>query len=76
MIRELDRVVLTVDVPDHGLKSGDVGTVVLAHDRKGFEVEFMTLAGETLAVVSLFPEQVRPIGRREIAHARPVGMVS
>jgi len=25
-----------------------------------------------MGVVSLFPSQVRPIGRREIAHARPV----
>jgi hypothetical protein len=32
----------------------------------------MTLDGETLAVVSLREDQLRPIGRREIAHARPV----
>ena len=32
MIRELDNVVLTVDLPEHGLKKGDVGTVVLVHD--------------------------------------------
>ena len=72
MIAELDRVVLQVDLPDHGLKAGDVGTVVLDHARRGYEVEFLTLTGETLAVVSLFPEQVRPIHRREIAHARLV----
>src|SRR5262245_24104968 len=72
MIRELDRVILAADLPEHGLKSGDVGTVVLAHDTQGYEVEFITLDGETLAVVSLFPNQLRPIGRREIAHARAV----
>ncbi len=72
MIRELDRVILTADLPEHGLKTGDVGTVVLSHDGRGYEVEFMTLDGETLAVVSLFADQVRPIGRREIAHARAV----
>jgi hypothetical protein len=72
MIRELDRVVLSADLPEHGLKSGDVGTVVLAHDGKGYEVEFIALDGETLAVVSLFSNQLRPIGRREIAHARTV----
>jgi hypothetical protein len=35
----------------------------------------MTLDGETVAVVSLLPSQVRPIGRREIAHARAVTTV-
>ena len=72
MIRELDRVVLTADLPEYGLKSGDVGTVVLVHDGRGYEVEFVALDGETLAVVSVFPQQLRPIGHREIAHARPV----
>jgi len=72
MIRELDSVVLTTDLPEHGLKKGDVGTVALVHGTAGFEVEFMTLGGETLTVVSLSSEQVRPVGRREIAQARAV----
>ncbi len=73
MIKELDSVVLTTDLPEHGLKQGDVGTVVLIHPNgNGYEVEFVTLDGETVAVVSLLPMQVRPIGRREIAHARAV----
>ena len=70
MIKELDSIALTVDLPEHGLKEGDVGTVVLVHGAKGYEVEFMTLDGEALVVVSLSADQVRPIGRREIAHAR------
>ena len=48
--------------------------MVLVHEDKGYEVEFMTLDGETLAVVSLFADQVRPVGRREIAHARAVSL--
>jgi Domain of unknown function (DUF4926) len=72
MIKELDTVVLTEDVPEHGLLRGDLGTVVLIHDSGGYEVEFITLDGETLAVVSLFPNQVRPVARREIAQARAV----
>jgi len=71
MIHELDSIVLTTDLPEHGLKRGDLGTVVLVHQNdKGFEVEFVTLDGETVAVISLFPSQLRPIGRREIAQAR------
>lgn len=73
MIRELDSVVLTVDLPEYGLKKGDIGTVVLVHGAGGgYEVEFMTLDGETIAVTSLFPAQVRSIGPREIANARIV----
>lgn len=73
MIKELDTVVLTTDLPEYGLECGDIGTVVLIHDNsKGYEAEFVTLDGETMGVVSLFPSQVRPIGRREIAHARSV----
>lgn len=72
MIRELDCVVLKVDLPAQGLKQGDVGTVVLCHGRKGYEVEFSTLKGETLAVVTLTSSQVRAISRGEIAHARSI----
>lgn len=73
MLQELDRAVLTVDVGEHGLKRGDVGTVVLVHgEGAGYEVEFMTLSGETLAVITLLADQVRAIGAREIAQARPV----
>ena len=35
MIRELDCVVLTADLPEYGLKRGDVGAVVLAHEPAG-----------------------------------------
>ena len=72
MIKELDTVVLTEDVPEHRLKQGDLGTVVLVHAAGGYEVEFMTLDGESLAVISLYPHQVRPVARREIAQARAV----
>jgi Domain of unknown function (DUF4926) len=55
-------------------KASLVGTVVLVHPgNTGYEVEFMTLDSQTVAIVSLFPSQLRPIARREIAHARTVG---
>jgi len=71
MIDEHDCVVLTRDVPEEGLQAGDIGTVVHIHQGgAGYEVEFMTLAGETLAVVTLLPTQIRPIARRDVAHVR------
>jgi Domain of unknown function (DUF4926) len=76
MLRETDTVVLTVDLPEHGLKPGDVGTVVMVHSSGGYEVEFMALNGETIAVTSLVADQVRPIAGREIAHVRSLGAIA
>jgi hypothetical protein len=44
----------------------------MVHPVGGYEVEFMTLDGETIAVTSLSADEVRPIARREIAHARGI----
>jgi hypothetical protein len=71
MLKEHECVVLTRDLDADGLKAGDIGTVVHIHNGgAGFDVEFMTLAGETVAVVTLLPQQLRAIAQREIAHVR------
>lgn len=65
------RVVLTEDLAEYGLKAGDIGTVVLIHrGGEGYEVEFAALDGETVAVITVFAAQVRPVMRKEIPHAR------
>lgn len=50
-------VVLLQDVPEDGLQTGDVGTVVDRHDvagrEPGYSVEFFDLLGRTTAVVTL-----------------------
>lgn len=70
-IQEHDRVVLTADLPAEGLESGDVGTVVHIHrGGEGYEVEFMTLAGKTIAVATVLAGQCRPIGKRDVPHVR------
>jgi len=76
MIRELDMVVLTCDVPEHGLKQGDVGTAVLVHKGGGYTVEFLALNGDTVAVVTLARRQIRPVRRREVANARRLASTS
>jgi hypothetical protein len=73
MMKEPQSAVLTTDLPEYNLSAGDIGTIVLVHGDEGYEVEFMTLDGETLAVVSLQSDQLRAIEPREIAHARAVG---
>ncbi len=70
-IKELDRVALTKNLPKHSLKAGDIGTVVDIYESgEGYEVEFCTLTGETIDVVTLYAAQIRPIGQREVPSAR------
>lgn len=73
MMKELDQIVLTSDIPEHGLKSGDIGTVVMIHKGgAGLEVEFVALDGQTIAVATLPADKVRPVDHGEIPHARRV----
>jgi hypothetical protein len=75
MINEHDRVVLTGDMPREGLKAGDVGTIVHIHAKgEAYEVEFICLDGQTVAVATLKANQVRPIKSGEIAHARELAL--
>lgn len=71
MIQELEPVVLKYDVPEHGLKSGDVGAVVHRYaDRQAYEVEFVTAEGKTIAVLTLAEADIRPIkGIARIGHS-------
>lgn len=75
-IQEHERVILTRDIPEKGLIAGDVGTVVSVHhdeDRTaGYTLEFFSLSGETLAVAAVAPDAVRPVGPREVTHARAI----
>ncbi len=51
MINEHDRLVLTTDLPNEKLAAGDVGTVIHVYgEENAFEVEFVALDGETVAV--------------------------
>lgn len=73
MVRELDLVALTSALPERGLERGDVGTVVHCYaDGQTYEVEFVTAAGETLAVLTLDTAAIRPLAGRELLHVRPL----
>jgi hypothetical protein len=76
MIREHDRVVLKSDVASDGLEAGDVGTI--GHVYRGgesYEVEFITLSGATIAVVTLSAGQVRPVAKHDVTHSRDLAAV-
>jgi len=67
--KDLDIVVLTADVAEHGLKAGDLGTVVFVSP-DALEVEFILANGDTQALVTLSPDAVRPIGDRDLKSVR------
>ncbi len=70
-INELEPVALTCDLPSHGLRRGDVGTVVLVHrDGAAFEVEFVGYDGQTVALVTLDHDRVRALQAGDIPHVR------
>ncbi len=72
-MRERDLVALTRDLPERGLERGDVGTTIHSYaDGQTYEVEFVTAAGATLAVLTLDAAAIRPLARRELLHVRPL----
>ena len=71
-MKELDTVVLRRPLPEFGLVEGDVGAIVHVHAGGGFEVEFVTGEGKTLAVATLGAEDLRPIDAHELLHVRTV----
>jgi hypothetical protein len=71
MINEHDCVVLLRDIPEQGMTVGDVGTVVHVHGNgEGYEVEFMTLTGTTIAVACVVAADIRPVASRDVVHVR------
>jgi hypothetical protein len=71
------QVVLTRDVPEEGLRAGDMGTLVLEHSGPdgrvvGYELEVFAATGETLCVASVPVEAVRPVQSSDCLAVREV----
>ena len=67
---ELDTVVVTTDLPEYVLRAGDLGAVVQVYPLSAFEVEFVTAAGGTQAVVTLRADQLRAVGKKDLLAVR------
>lgn len=71
MFEELETVILTYDIPKHGLKEGDMGAVVNVYGNgHAAEVEFLTATGKTVALVTLKSSDVRRVRKNDILHVR------
>ena len=63
-------VILTRDVTEHGLRAGDLGTVVERHvlpgvAEEGYSVEFFDMTGNTVVVATLPASALRPPTRAD-----------
>ena len=74
-LKLLERAVLTEDLPEEGLRAGDVGVVVEHYSAngetpEGYELEFFSARGDTIAVVSVPSSAVRGVRDREVLAVR------
>ncbi len=74
-LKVFQRAVLTRDVPEEGLRAGDVGVIVERYAARsdapeGYELEFFSAGGQSIAVVSVPAAAVREAGAREVLSVR------
>lgn len=74
-VQRLDVVVLTHDIPTHGLRRGDLGTVVEMYGPHSIAVEFVAASGRTQALVTLHPTDLRQVADDDLVAVRPSGSV-
>jgi hypothetical protein len=73
--------ILTVDLPDDGLRAGDVGTVVERHQvpgvpEVGYSVEFFDMTGRSVAVVTVPAASLRAPTSADLPTVRGVSKAS
>lgn len=66
----LDTVVLSHDLPEHGLRAGDLGAIVESYGKTSFEVEFVRPSGHTQALVSLTDKDLRALDANDVFAVR------
>jgi hypothetical protein len=71
-LQPLECVALTRDIPEHGLKAGDLGAVVELYEPDGVEMEFVTASGRTQGLVTLRVPDVRKVGAGDMIAVRRV----
>jgi hypothetical protein len=66
----LETVVLNRDLPERRLCKGDLGTVVHVYEPDGLEIEFVSAAGSTEALVTLKVNDVRAVSENDLVTVR------
>ena len=65
----LDTVVLKRDLPEQGLRAGDLGAVVELYEG-AVEAEFVRPSGQTTALVTLTASDLRPVAATDVLAVR------
>ena len=61
-LREFELAALRHDMPELGLVSGDIGTVVHVYNEgEAYEVEFFAKDGRTIAVETVMSDDLQPV---------------
>ena len=68
--KELDTIVLSRDLVEHGLERGDLGAVVAVYEPDELEVEFVVASGRTVAVLTVREEDVRRVDDTDLVTVR------
>ena len=66
----LETVVLNREVPEHGLRAGDMGAIVHVYTEAAFEVEFVRASGQTKALVALEASDLRSLAANDMLTVR------
>ena len=66
----LDTVVLNRDIPEHGLRAGDLGAVLELYGADGVEVEFVRASGQTKALLTLKTIDLRSVAESDVLAVR------
>ena len=69
-------VVLAIDLPEKGLRKGDIATIVehypAAKGEDGYSLEVFNALGETLTVVTVAESAITALSANEVLSARPL----
>ena len=74
----LDTVIASVNVPDHQVLAGDLGTIVEVYTEPepAFEVEFVNPDGTTRALLTLSPQQIRRLSEADVLTTRQLPLAA
>jgi hypothetical protein len=71
-----EEVVLAKDIPEKGLRKGDVATIVEYHPvsgaEDGYSLELFNALGDTIAVKTVTESAIEPLTEDEIFSVRPL----
>ncbi len=68
----LDTVIVTTNLSEEGVLAGDLGTIVEVYidPYPAYEVEFVNPNGTTRALMTLSPDQIRPLSDNDVLTTR------